>query len=236
MDRNAAAGPDDWPRAGLASWPALAGARHAGADLDAGRSGQRGQAPDPPPAASVPARAGTTTCRSSWARLLIICGSRRARTVSSRASAESARSNFYDLATVVPVAQAPPPGRAADMAGRRVRGGVHAGVDRLAQRQPPPRAARPRRRSAPQHVPAADPGAGRDGRLIPRRAARAEPRSPSPRRYCSRSGPCCGCWLPAATPRIPLPSALFVAGRRPAPPRWPLRCCHGWPHPSLGPA
>src|SRR5690349_8160780 len=50
---------------------------------------------------------------------------------------------------------------------RRVRGGVHAGVDRLAQRQPPPRAARPRRRPRPQHVPAADPGARRDGRLHP---------------------------------------------------------------------
>jgi len=65
---------------------------------------------------------------------------------------------------------------------RRVRRGVHAGMDRLDQRQPPPRAARPRRRPRPQHVPAADPGARRDGRLHPRR--RRCTRSSVRRRHC----------------------------------------------------
>jgi hypothetical protein len=127
----------------------------------------------------------------------------------------------------------PPPSRAPDLARTgRVRRGVHPGLDRLGQRQPAPRAARPRRRPCPQHVPAADPGARRDGRLHPRGRRRARSgRSRLPRECCSPYWPYSGCWPHEAT-------APNTAGRagcsspepRPAPSCWPAPpCCQPAP-------
>ena len=109
---------------------------------------------------------------------------------------------FYDLAVVVLVAQA-----AHHLAGHLTwRGlGEFAVVFTLVwiawtQRQPAPRVAWPRRRPRPQHVPGADLGTRRDGRLHTRGGRRrGERRSPSPPGCCSRCWPCCGCWPPAAT-------------------------------------
>jgi len=123
---------------------------------------------------------------------------------------------FYDLAVVVLVAQAgSPPGSASDLArDRRVRRGVHAGVDRLGQRHPAPRTARSRGRQGPaaRSLPA-DPGARRHGRLHPAGRRRAR------RRVRHRGGrPVRGAGRPLAARRTGRPAG--VPPEQPAVRRW----------------
>src|SRR5262249_42764240 len=157
----------------LTAWPdpGLGGVTQ-GAQLDAGsiRPARPGRGPGPgPPPATAWRRRNHAPRALGRAAPLVVAAAPPARRAAARARRRPARTLLRPGRGRPGCPGRPPPGRAPDMARPgRVRRGVHAGVDRLGQRQSPPRAARPRRRPRPQHVPAADPGAGRDGRLHPR--------------------------------------------------------------------